>query len=455
MRLHSLVISTAALAAFPASLAAQADWTQLSPMTPPPVRAGHSMAYDSARNQIVMFGGYNGSSIVADTWIFDGTDWSRPAVATPPPARAAQPMAYDPIRQKIVMFGGIASGVALSDTWEWDGNNWNQVFPATNPPGRRSQPMVFAYSRGTVVMWGGNGGGTLALNDMWEFNGNDWSQIVTNNAPPARWATDMAFDPVGGGLVLFSGYQSAADTWYFDNVDWSMLQTTTTPPAMYDQMMVTDWARQRVVMVGDPGGLSNTWEWNGTDWLLRTTATPLAPAREDGYLAYDSTNERVVLFGGYSGGTYLGDTWIYATTAPASSSAYGNGCLGTNGQRPTVGAATGPWIGEPFSVTTTNLAAATAPSVALVGFSNTSWLGTPLPIDLGVIGMTGCSLRTSVESTFPMTVNSAIANLTFTVPNDPTVVGGHAYFQSAHLDIGANGLGLTASNGLDATVGAK
>ncbi|HIE72090.1 MAG TPA: hypothetical protein EYP98_19025 [Planctomycetes bacterium] len=33
------------------------------------------MAYDSARGKVVMFGGWNGSSHLNDTWEYDGTEW--------------------------------------------------------------------------------------------------------------------------------------------------------------------------------------------------------------------------------------------------------------------------------------------------------------------------------------------------------------------------------------------
>jgi hypothetical protein len=33
------------------------------------------MAYDAARSRLVLFGGYNGTENLNDTWEWDGTQW--------------------------------------------------------------------------------------------------------------------------------------------------------------------------------------------------------------------------------------------------------------------------------------------------------------------------------------------------------------------------------------------
>src|SRR5438874_3914689 len=57
----------------------------------------------------------------------------------------------------------------------------------------------------------------------------------------------------------------------------------------------------------------DTWEWDGTDWIQKTPATS-PPPRECHAMAYDSTRERVVLFGGTDGSGFLGDTWEWDGT---------------------------------------------------------------------------------------------------------------------------------------------
>ena len=46
---------------------------------------------------------------------------------TGPSVRAAHVMAYDSARQRVVLFGGGVGPDRLGDTWEWDGKQWVQV----------------------------------------------------------------------------------------------------------------------------------------------------------------------------------------------------------------------------------------------------------------------------------------------------------------------------------------
>src|SRR5207249_602692 len=96
------------------------NWTQKSPITSPPGRFWHAMAYDAAHGQVLMFGGDNGSSFDGDTWMWDGTNWTRKALSTDQAPRALPAMAYDEAHGQVVLFGGASAGY-YADTWVWDG----------------------------------------------------------------------------------------------------------------------------------------------------------------------------------------------------------------------------------------------------------------------------------------------------------------------------------------------
>jgi hypothetical protein len=65
-------------------------------------------------------------SFADDMWEWDGATWKQIAPANLPPQRENARMAYDPTRDNIVMFGGY-NGAFLSDTWTWNGSTWNIV----------------------------------------------------------------------------------------------------------------------------------------------------------------------------------------------------------------------------------------------------------------------------------------------------------------------------------------
>lgn len=85
------------------------------------------MAYDSVQGQVVLFGGAaldNNTNTVFlnDTWVWDGTNWTEKLPVTSPPARARHSMAYDTALNQTVLFGGRAlNGAYDGDTWTWFG----------------------------------------------------------------------------------------------------------------------------------------------------------------------------------------------------------------------------------------------------------------------------------------------------------------------------------------------
>src|SRR5258706_16324454 len=89
---------------------AQPNWVQLSPSTVPLGREAAAMAYDGARQQIVMFGGavVSGAGFIigSDTWLWDGQNWSTASPSTVRPPRDRPCMIYDPRIQNVAMFGG-------------------------------------------------------------------------------------------------------------------------------------------------------------------------------------------------------------------------------------------------------------------------------------------------------------------------------------------------------------
>jgi hypothetical protein len=75
------------------------------------------MAFEESRNQVVLFGGNNGTAALADTWVWKNGQWKQVFPPNSPPARWAQSMAYDKGRDEVVLFGGFSGSGVLADTW--------------------------------------------------------------------------------------------------------------------------------------------------------------------------------------------------------------------------------------------------------------------------------------------------------------------------------------------------
>ena len=258
------------------------DWIQVTPPNSPSGRNGHAMAYDSARGKVVLFGGSLGggtNSPMNDTWEFDGVDWAQISPAASPSVRRSHSMAFDSVRGKVVMFGGaIPCSITLTDTWEYDGVNWLQVSTASNPGNAHGHQsaMTFDSARGKVVMFGGRYNcGYPNSTFTWEYDGSSWTQSMPANNPSYRVGHSMAFDSAHGKVVLFGGNtglnQGNSDTQEYDGVDWAQLASVGSPSDRVGHAMAYDSLRGKVVMFGGSviggavSGVYNdeTWEYDG------------------------------------------------------------------------------------------------------------------------------------------------------------------------------------------------
>ena len=81
----------------------------------------------------------------------------------------------------------------------------------------------------------------------------------------------------------------------------------------------------------------------------------------------------------------------------------------------------------------------------IVGFSAASWSGFSLPLDLGLIGLPGCTLFVEVAVAETMVRTGTRADWTIDLPSDASLVGQDFWLQALVLDPMAHG-GAALSN---------
>jgi hypothetical protein len=300
-------------------------------------------------------------------------------------------MSYDTGRGVTVLFGGEDTFGPRSDTWEWNGTTWTLRATATSPSPRTSHAMAYDLARGRTVMFGGDSGSAL-LADTWEYDGTTWTQIVTDGAPPPRADAQMVFDSARGRCVLFGGSDATTDR-------------------------------------------NDTWEWDGTRWQQLFTANrPQGNAAMA--MAYDLGRARSVVFGGFNGTGAIGDTWELGG-AGATWRTYGTGCVGGGGLVPAIVPTAVPAIGTTTTCDITGLPPAGGLVFLTAGLSNQTWLGVPLPVDLGPVGLTGCRGYTSADAGVALTHTNGTAAFALAVPNNPALAGFTMYLQALSFDAAA------------------
>ena len=108
------------------TLSGSIAWSPLAPLgSPPSARFGHTAIYDVKRDRMVAFGGYDFSThpYLDDVWaltLSGSSAWSALAPSgSPPPARYGHTAIYDPVRDQMAVFGGFDGFVNpyRNDVW--------------------------------------------------------------------------------------------------------------------------------------------------------------------------------------------------------------------------------------------------------------------------------------------------------------------------------------------------
>jgi hypothetical protein len=260
--------------------------------------------------RLVLFGGSSATSLLGDTWTWDGTSWTQQMVTGPSARTNAIGGSVD---GQVTLFGGTGDGAGTStDTWTWNGTAWTQqtvTGPAAAGTGLTTYYYASTVGQNLVVLVGDD----EADDFTWLWNGTAWTQ-----------------EPVGVGPVNLIGY--AATTfhnemmlfgngaiWGNSGGSWSQLPVAaggpnnTSPSAV---PAVAPLGDQVVLFNGEAdsfGMVNETWTWDGTNWTLQNVQGPSPRS----YASMATVNGTVVLFGGcvlgFSGTppTCLDDTWVW------------------------------------------------------------------------------------------------------------------------------------------------
>lgn len=99
----------------------------------PPFLPNQSNVVAMGRGGILVFEASNQEGMTGVTWRWDGKTWTEVNKAFPVAHRGGHVMAYDRARQRVVMFGGVILSddgkqrQRIDDTWEWDGRQWVKI----------------------------------------------------------------------------------------------------------------------------------------------------------------------------------------------------------------------------------------------------------------------------------------------------------------------------------------
>ncbi len=364
------------------------NWMPISPQgTPPPARYGHTAVYDQHGDRLLIYGGTDGTSYFGDVWALtlgSSPTWSPlSSGGTAPAPRAFHSAIYDSVHDQMVIFGGTdgssnlgdAAALALSPL-----PAWSAIAPlGPSPPARQLHSAIYDTRNRRMVVYGGKVKPDTVLDDVWSLDLNTpaWTQLLpTGTPPPGRSGHKAYYDALRSRMVVSLGTivvycptptcvppfdsRDAGDTWALTLTgppEWTPISTNgLAPQNNASRLGAYHPLRNRLHVLGAEAGsldleVSSAWNaevpagsapslvrsagaWDASGgqfvafadgvtsalpvlmswaiWERTSTGTP--PARSDHNLVLDTRRNQLILFGGISGEnpnwTLYNDVWV-------------------------------------------------------------------------------------------------------------------------------------------------
>ncbi len=303
--------------------------------------SGSAMISMLAQDPTLLAGGYQlVMGIPAPAWVNGSTTGA-------PSARSGQGAVWD--GQELIVWGGniSPSGFAPVNSggmYRPDLDQWQALTPVSVPAPRTAHTAVWTGSQ--MIVWGGNGtNGYLNTGGRFQPSNQPWSATTINNAPAGRSGHIAVW--TGNQMIVWGGQNEngvLGDGALYDPLgdQWTTLSLPNAPAARAGAAAV--WAGDRLLLwggVNEQGSLGT-----GAQLLFNTSGLPVAWMATSANGAPGGRNlhsvvwtgQKMLVWGGYSGGTYLGDgaaydpvadSWSPLSLANAPSARHGHSAVWT------------------------------------------------------------------------------------------------------------------------------
>ncbi len=303
----------------------------------PENRIGPRMIYDPVDQRIILYGGAHwqgGYNFYGELWSYrpETDTWTQLETHNDPPPRFNTMLAYIPGRHQLFLFGGLSTNDKIDDTWifDFETSTWTQLHPADHPSRRSDSSIAYDPENDVVVLYSGYLQNDTHLQDTWiySFREENWIRQHPDDPPLGQYGHYMVYAESTGQLLMYPGHWSiysngvmtshgyGGDIWEYDAADesWTEHRSTPRPPGRYWGHIVYDSTENRIILFGGHGAVDydDTWVYGVEDGTWERAQQTVKPSKRGSVgMAYDPVNHVAVLFGGFSENRQsLGDTWI-------------------------------------------------------------------------------------------------------------------------------------------------
>jgi FlgD Ig-like domain/Galactose oxidase, central domain len=303
-------------------------WSEFM-LAEPSARFKHAVVYDSARNRLILFGGWDGAPH-NDVWALslDGPPaWTRitPAGAAPEPRFLCSAI-YDALGDRVVIFGGVddAGGIYLDDTWALtlgDSPAWQELAVGAPRPAQRAEhTAIYDAPRRRMIMFGGFNGIRLNDTSTFDLETDTWAPFFAlGTFPPGKTGHSAVHDAERDRMIVFGGtapgQSETSDTWELTlgaSPRWTQLfPAGSLPDPRRDHSAVMDMPFDRMIVFGGISAGDDAWVLALGAELRWTRLNPdgIQPTGRDAHEAvYASHGSRMLVHGGRYA-DYLDEVW--------------------------------------------------------------------------------------------------------------------------------------------------
>ena len=343
-------------------------WTLLFPTTILDERGADAAVYDAPTNSLIVFSGANLVAVPNDVMALANAN----GIGTPnwttiipdgavgsPVGRTFHSAVYDSVNSRMIIFGGCSfTGIYctsyLNDVWVLTNANsvsgtpsWVQLTTAgTPPPPRWAQAAAYDAVNNRMIVYGGDNQ-DIVFSDTWVLsNANGlggtptWTQLTPSDGlPEGGDSSCVAYDAVNNVLIEFAGNSQnfggdANSVWTLSNANgsggspvWKKLISNGAagaPPKRDGAVAAYDSANNRMMVFGGNANTATGFPQLNDAWVLTNangvSGTPkwtrLSPmgtkpgGRTSAVGGYDSANNRLIIYGGGSWDANFFSTWV-------------------------------------------------------------------------------------------------------------------------------------------------
>ena len=303
----------------------------------PEPRLGARMVYDPVGQRIIMYGGAiweNRYSFYDELWSYEPetNTWTLLEMHNSPDPRFNDMIVYIPERNQLFLFGGWTHEDRIDGTFIFDfaTSTWTELHPSNQPSRRSDASIAYDPENDVIVLYSGYLQNDTHTRDTWiySFAEQNWVKQHPENTPLGQYGHYMVYAEQTGQLLMYPGHWSiwsngrmtshgfGGNIWEYDVVEevWTEHQSASIPPGRYWGNLVYDSTENRLILFGGHGAVDydDIWTYDiETETWTRATQTVKPPKRGSFAMAYDPENKVVVIFGGFGeNGESLGDTWV-------------------------------------------------------------------------------------------------------------------------------------------------